>query len=116
MKPTVGRILLYKLTAGDADQINRRRTSSPEIAKRIERNTPESSAWPIGAQAHIGNQVDEGEVYPMIVTRVWSDTCVNGQVILDGNDCLWATSATEGDHGHCWQWPPRAPVESAGVL
>lgn len=120
MTPTIGRIVLYTLTEDDAVQINRRRTTGPEIAERIKNNSlphremqlhleePLPATWPIGAQAHIGNTVEAGEVYPMIVTRVWSDTCVNGQVFLDGNDTLWATSALEGTGGHSWAWPPRA--------
>jgi hypothetical protein len=39
-------------------------------------------------------------VYPLVITRVWSDnpaetTCVNGQVLLDGNDNLWVTSRSQ---------------------
>lgn len=107
MTPTIGRVVLYYLTADDALQINRRRTTGHDIAERIKKNTPDSSAWPIGAQAHIGNEVKEGDIFPMMVTRVWSPTCVNGHVLLDGNDCLWASSATEGTGGHNWCWPPR---------
>src|SRR5258708_6013187 len=107
MTPTIGRIVLYELTEQDAEQINRRRTTGEAIAQRISKNTPDSSAWPLGAQAHIGNAVQAGEIFPMVVTRVWSATTVNGQVLLDGNDCLWTTSATEGTGGHNWRWPDR---------
>jgi hypothetical protein len=107
VEPTIGRIVLYKLTSQDAIEINRRRTTGSLIAERIKKNTPDTSAWPLGAQAHIGNEVKEDDVFPMIVTRVWSASCVNGQAFLDGNDCLWVTSATEGSDGHQWQWPPR---------
>lgn len=115
MKPTIGRIVLYTLTEDDAKQINRRRTTATAIAERIKNNSaklgdfslaePVPPHWPLGAQAHIGNDVTAGEVYPMVVTRVWSETTVNGQVLLDGNDCLWASSATEGEGGHTWSWP-----------
>lgn len=98
MDVTIGRIVLYTLTEQDAAEINRRRTTSSKIA---------DSVWPLGAQAHLGNSVEAGQVYPMIVTKIWSAGCVNGQVLLDGNDCLWATSATEGEQGHQWHWPPR---------
>jgi hypothetical protein len=107
MDVTIGRIVLYILTEQDAAEINRRRTTGCKIAERIAKNTEQSSAWPLGAQAHIGNSVEAGQVYPLIVTKVWSAGCVNGQVLLDGNDCLWATSATEGEQGHQWHWPPR---------
>lgn len=106
MNPTAGRIVHYTLTAGDAEQVNRRRTTGGSIADRMKQEPP---AWPAGAQAHIGNQAQEGHVLPMLVVRVWSpDTgCVNGQVFLDGNDTLWATSAIPGDGPGQWRWPPR---------
>jgi len=102
MKPTIGRIVLYKLTEEDAKQINRRRTHSQSIADRIKEDK-----WPIGAQAHIGNEVQAGHEVPMIVIRPWSATCINGQALLDGNDTLWVTSALQGDLEGNWQWPKR---------
>jgi hypothetical protein len=110
MDVSLGRIVLYTLTEQDAAEINRRRTTGSAIANRIGKNTPDSSAWPVGAQAHIGNEAEAGQVYPMIVTRIWSAVspgCVNGQVLLDGNDCLWATSVIEGTGERTWMWPPR---------
>lgn len=108
MQATIGRIVLYTLSADDVKQINRRRTNGGDIADRIKRNSENATHWPIGAQAHIGNAVEEGEVFPMMVTRVWSETSVNGQAFLDGNDCLWVTSASEGTGPHTWAWPQRS--------
>ena len=106
--PTIGRIVLYTLHEQDAIAINRRRTSSGSIADRISHIVPGVvTEWPLGAQAHIGNPVKAGEQYPMIVTRIWSPGCVNGQVLLDGNDFFWAASVCEGEGGHSWAWPPR---------
>jgi len=120
MEIPLGRIVLYKLSSDDAAQINRRRTTGASIAERIKNNnlpTQESrlggdvldvpQKWPLGAQAHIGNSVTAGDVFPMLVTRVWSQGYVNGQVFLDGNDSLWATSVTEGTEERNWFWPPR---------
>jgi hypothetical protein len=113
MEITAGRIVLYTLSADDATQINRRRTNSVSIAERLKHSPPEGStaptAWPRGAQAHIGNETHEGDVVPMIVARVWpNDTHgVNGQAFLDGNDTLWVTSVAEGTGPHTWAWPPR---------
>lgn len=94
----------YTLSAQDAEQIIRRRTSSKAIADRIA-----LSMWPIGAQAHIGNEPHEGDVVPMMIVRVWpGDTHgVNGQAFLDGNDVLWVTSVAEGTTPGTYAWPPR---------
>ena len=107
MEITIGRIVLFTLSEDSAQQINRRRTSGSSIIARIKKNTDDSSAWPLGAQAHIGNDVEPGQQFPMMVTKVWSPGCVNGQVFLDGSDCFWATSVTEGTGGQTWAWPPR---------
>jgi hypothetical protein len=102
-KPTVGRIVHYKLTAEQADEISRRRVAKPW-----------EPGWPPGSQAHVGNPVAEGDVVAMVVVRVWPDEFgpgvdgVNGQVLLDGNDSLWVTSGQEGTEPGQWQWPPRA--------
>lgn len=101
-KPTIGRILILTISEQAAAEINRRRTTSNSIAERVKSDT-----WPIGAQAHIGNEVTPGAKVPMIVTAVWGEACVNGQALLDGNDTLWVTSATEGDQPGQWQWPTR---------
>ena len=110
MDVTIGRIVHYTLTDQDAVEINRRRTTGSKIAERIKLNTETSSAWPLGAQAHIGNEAHAGNVFPMLVVSVLTPTCVNGQAFLDGNDCLWVTSATYGTMQHQWQWPQIAPT------
>ena len=113
MKPTIGRTVIFKITDQQAQEINRRRTTGSAIAERIKKNTPDSSAWPIGAQAHIGNNVSEGQEYPLVIVRVWPDEFgagipgVNGQALLDGNDALWVTSAREGTENGQWHWPER---------
>ncbi len=108
-QPSTGRIVHYKLSHNDAEQINRRRTSSTSIAERIP-----TEAWPLGAQAHIGNRPSQGDVVPLMIVRVWPDEGgpgvpgVNGQAILDGNDVLWVTSVHEGEGEGQWFWPPRS--------
>lgn len=107
--PTTGRIVHYTLTATDAEQIQRRRTNGASISDRIA-----AEKWPIGAQAHIGNSANEGDVLPLVIVRVWPDEYgpgipgVNGQVLLDGNDQLWVTSIKEGTEPGTWAWPPRS--------
>jgi hypothetical protein len=105
---TIGRTVLYTLTSSDAEQINRRRTNGDSIERRIK-----SDKWPLGVQAHIGNSAYAEESYPMVVVRVWPDKFgpgipgVNGQVLLDGNDTFWVTSAKEGMEPGTWHWPVR---------
>lgn len=97
MKPSLGRIVIYRITAQEAEEINRR---------RIERV---GGGWPTGAQAHVGNRAIEGNEYPMIVTSVFGAdlTWINGQVLLDGSDSLWALSKVEGNNPGEWHWPIR---------
>lgn len=105
MTPSIGRIVHYTLTASDADQINRRRADTVSHT---------STRTPDGAQVHVGNPVNEGHVYPLIITRVWSvhTGAINGQVLLDGNDSLWVTSRTESKTSGAYEpgtytWPTR---------
>lgn len=121
MALTIGKIVTYKLSADDAEQVNRRRTNGGEIAERIR-----TEHWHLGAQAHIGNHASEGDALPMIICRVWKDEFgtgvdgYNGQVFLDGNDTLWVTSVKEGTESGQFlsgeqtaaSWP--VPVESIG--
>ncbi len=57
----------------------------------------------------MGNGAEE---VPAIITRVWSDKCVNLQVMRDNEHPIAVTSCVlEDDQGGCsqtWRWPPRA--------
>lgn len=98
---SIGRIVHYALMAADVDAINRRRVAG----------AGHQFAWPMGAQAHSGNEALVGEHVPMIVCVVWPNerglTGVNGQVILDGNDSLWVMNVKEGTEAGTWHWPER---------
>lgn len=130
-KPSKGRIVQYCLRASDAEAINRRRTSGAAIAERIAQQvlTPDQEGveredtkvemhaktvpqWPLGAQAHIGNEAQEGQTFPMMIVAVWEDapttSAVNGQVFLDGNDVFWATSVSVGEGPGTYSWPARS--------
>jgi hypothetical protein len=99
MVPTIGRIVHYTLSEQDAEQINERRGPA------------RSAALGGDVQMHHGNYVQARDVYPMVITRVWGDqpdSEVNGQVLLDGNDTLWATSVTAGEGERHFVWPQRA--------
>lgn len=89
---TIGRIVHYTLTEQDAEAINRRRTDGAHYGQHV---------------APVGNHVDAGDTYPLVITRVWDPTLVNGQLLLDGNDALWVTSRREGAEQGQWRWPER---------
>lgn len=98
-----GRIVHYRLTPDDVAKIQRRRTDGASIAARIEDGT-----WPRGAQAHVGEPVEAGGYYPMIVVRCKDGTTkVNGRVFLDGSDELHVTGVEQGEYPGMWCWPPR---------
>jgi len=88
--PTIGRIVHYTLSEQDANAItNQRRVSETHLT---------------------GNPVAEGQVYPMVITRTWGDqseSAVNGQVLLDGNDTYWVTSVSCGEGPRHFVWPGR---------
>lgn len=112
--PSLGRILLYSVTAEQSAQVNRRRTDGKAIAARMKlmvaSDTGEDEVihgWPAGAQAHIGEPLEPGELVPLIVTKVFEGGTVNGQAFLEGNDVLWVIAVNEGTGPGTWQWPPR---------
>lgn len=53
------------------------------------------------------------KIAPAIITRVWSDTCVNVRVLADSENTLWRTSLTyvealdDDSLPSLWTWPPR---------
>ena len=94
MDPTIGRIVHYKLSSFDADEILNTRGQG---SRRV-------NGAPGGLK---GNAVAPGDVYPAMTVRVGSEgspTC-QLQVFLDGNDTHWATSRTQGDEEGQWSWP-----------
>jgi hypothetical protein len=103
MIPSVGRIVHLRLSEQCAVEINRR---------RVDAQRSEVAATKSGAQVHVGNSASEGDVLPLLICKVWSaepteQTAVNGQVFLDGNDVLWATSVAQGDASGQWHEPER---------
>ena len=51
--------------------------------------------------------------HPALVTRVWSDTCVNLTVFPDNLEPVCKTSVTQNEslegpnQDYAWRWPPR---------
>ena len=92
MIPSIGRIVHIRLSAGCAKNINMERSNLASHNK--------------------GNSVKEGDIFPMIITKLWTDdpnefSAVNGQIFLDGNDIYHATSVTQGDSLGQWFEPTR---------
>lgn len=117
MKPTIGRIVQYVISAQDAEAINARREHYKAFCATLTRQPAPGEPGMNGHIAHVGNTVREGDIYPAMVVRQFSDDpaapMANLQVHLDGNDTYWATSRTEGDGPGYWHWPER--VEEAHV-
>jgi hypothetical protein len=107
MQPTVCRTVLYRLHAGDAEQINRLRDDFAAFNRSHRHADHEPGSFPgrSGHIGHFGNQVSEGDSYPAVVVRTFGGSTVNLKVLLDGNDDYWATSRAEGDEPGQWSWP-----------
>lgn len=101
MIPSIGRIVHYRLTDQDCASIaHRRRRHSDDVEWANEHGSGVTKH-----QVFEGNQPKAGEVYPMMITRVWDlhpteASCVQGQVFLDGNDTIWKTSVQQ--HGQTY--------------
>lgn len=95
-----GRMVYFVFDAASAAEANRRRTNSAAIREQIQ-----AGVWPIGAQAHIGSDVQDGDVLPAIVVRVEGDR-VNLKVLLDGTDMYWIRYVTfdDGKRPGTWHW------------
>lgn len=104
MDPTIGRIVHYRISDDDEAAINRRRTHFHRMRDEMQGEKP-------GVQVHIGNRVTAGDIVPLVVTRIFANpkeggpALVNGQVLLDGSDSLWVTSAGQGSQPGMWDWP-----------
>ena len=91
MIPSVGRIVQYTLTEGDAASINRYK-----------------SEHGLSANPH-----GQGDVLPLLICKVWADEpvesrAVNGQVFVDGDFSYWATSRCQGEGEGHWVSPVAA--------
>jgi hypothetical protein len=100
MKPSLGRLVHYRLSEQEAEAVNRRRKDFHDSRSADERT---------GFVGHVGNWAAEGDMFPAMVVRVWDESTVtvNLQVFLDGNDVHWATSSAEGNEPGTWAWPER---------
>lgn len=91
MIPSIGEVVLYKLSSTDIETIRARRN-------RAMGNYSD----------HLGNPLFEGDDFPAIITRVWDQTptalsLVQLQVFLDGSDQVWAFSSEQGCENGNWR-------------
>lgn len=89
--PTIGRIVHFSIPPDVAQMLNSAREKNPQG----------------------GTQVMIGEKIAMIITRVKSDTVVNGKMVLDGKGELWAQNVEFGVNPGQWSWPEVIRVYSA---
>lgn len=99
---TVGRVVHYVLSEGDAQEINKLHEAA---------NIPRDERVP-GIQYHTGNHVDAGDHCAMVVVKVWNPDIglINGKVLLDGMDDYWAMSRSFSDEKKpsSWHWIEKA--------
>lgn len=80
MKPTIGRIVTYNTTQGQRDQM--KAFSDAGVSQNVQLQLP------------------------AIIVAVWSETCINVKVFVDGKGPdLWLTSINKGDGEGQWNWP-----------
>jgi hypothetical protein len=106
MKPTIGRIVNYKLNQEDKSLLSN--------AFMIVSDTIEGQQLVYDGSGRSNNNQDE---LPAIIVSVWSDTCINLQVFVDGNTgILWKTSINQGNEAGQWNWPYiRSEAKSAST-
>jgi hypothetical protein len=82
-KPTLGRIVHYRLTEYDVASI--------QALLTVHRN-----------------HAAVGDVCAAVIVRIWDTpgpAMVNLQVLIDGQATYWVTSRCEGDEDGKWSWP-----------
>ena len=99
LQTCIGQIVQFVLTEDMCKAIYRRRDDAYNNLPIIRK---EAKA---GYIAYVGYPPQSGEIVPMIITRVWDENLVNGQIILDGNDHYWATSVARGPSYGEWEFP-----------
>ena len=91
MTSKIGMIVRYCLSNSDACTVRERRR----------RHVDRCDDWS-DHEVFAGTDVSTGDVFPMIITRVYPET-VSGQVFLNGNDTLWVEQVSEGPgYIGCW--------------
>lgn len=97
-RPVVASLVLYRLTADDANELARRHAAEVQLFKHSLGVAP-------------GVVPSSGDSLPMIVTFV-GESEVRGQVVLDGSGRLWVKTRHQGDDRGQWRWPDAELSES----
>lgn len=95
--PAPGDIVLFCMAELQVQHVNRVRVKwvgTPDKPKD----------WPAGAMAHMGSQVEAGELLPFLVVRAREEE-LDGKVQLPGSDVMWLEHVRRGDGPG--QWRPR---------
>lgn len=92
MKPTIGRIVLYRLTNDDVDEIL-------DLAAVREKHF---------------NSPNIGDLVPAVIVKINQDDNVNIKAILDGEADLWIMKVHEGLEEGEWQWPTIEEKKPSG--
>lgn len=98
--PTLGRIVHFTMNDQIAQIINAARKKAHADLRA---KTSDRMAEPV----RNGNEATEGQRVAMMIVAIHSETLVNGQLMLDGNDSHWVTSVAQGEGAGCWSWPER---------
>ena len=117
MRPTIGRIVHYRLTREDAESISHRRRSylhqhfrgndvreADIVAMTVTRDGITLAPDDAFDRAALAGELGPGAAYAAAAPRFE----INAQAWLDGNDTFWVTSAKgPGTKLGEWSWPPR---------
>jgi len=89
VKPTVGRIVHYRMSEHDVKAVRTQLRANP-TALLDQSNLPRA-----------------GQCYAALVTSVTGHPDVNLKVFMDGPFDYFVASRVEGDQAGTWCWPPR---------
>lgn len=117
-RPTVGRIVNYRLSKNDLLTLASERPGSMELyqldpvsGKEVYAGNCDRRdlvAERLFCRWSFGNPLRYGEEYPMLIVRVKENGSANGQLFLDGSGTAWICESNEGTGPGTWSWPVRS--------
>jgi len=80
----------------------------PTIGRIVHYHTTEDDRKYFASQSNVWHTHNQAYTLPAIITAVWSDNCINIQIMVDGSGPnLWKTSVNQGVQPGMWTWPER---------